>query len=101
MNQDGTYGNVVRVRTLAILLVFEEAVLFADVVWEVRYPETIVFGEAEIDLSAFVDTIVQVRFIYTYGRRARKLDVAQNQESLATSCVVSAICDRTTTFQRR
>lgn len=48
---------------LAILLVFEEAILVVEGIWEVRCGEAIVFGEAEIDLGAFVDTSVQVRFV--------------------------------------
>ena len=44
-------------------MVLKEAVLLVEGVWEVRCRPAVVLGEAEIDLSAFVDTSIQVRFI--------------------------------------
>ena len=44
-------------------MVFEETVLVVNGVWEVGCGPTIVLGEAEIDISAFGDTRVQVRFV--------------------------------------
>ena len=94
-DQDRTYGQVIGERKLRVSLVFEETILAVEDVREVRSRVTIVLGEAEIYISASVDTSVQIRFVETFSRRAREVDVAVNQECLAMSSVIRAVLDRT------
>ena len=100
-DQDGTYGQVIGKRKLRVLLVFKETVLAVEDIREVRSRVTIVLGEAEIYISASVDTSVQVRFVEAFSRRAREVDVAVNQECLAMSSVVRAVLNRTYTSKGR
>lgn len=86
---------------MRVSLVFEETVLAVENVREVRSRVTIVLGEAEIYLSASVDTSVQVRFVEAFSRRAREVDVAVNQECLAMRSVMRAVLDRTNTSKGR
>lgn len=82
------------------MLVLEKTVLAVQDVRKVRSRVTIVLGEAEIYISASVDTSVQVRFVEALSRRAREVDVAVDQECLAMSSVVRAVLERTYTSSK-
>lgn len=80
---------------MATRQVFEEAVLVIECIWEVRCRPAIVLREAKIDLSACVDTSVQIRFFQTMIDRAREIDVAKDFECLAMSGILRAVLERT------